>query len=270
MKLLLRIAYDGRQYCGFQKQKNGVSIQEVLTEALSRTVGIPCSVTGCSRTDAGVHAHGFCAAVVPKDIPDGQEAGEDWLPVPPAKIHRAAKRYLPEDIAITGACTVPDSFHPRYSVETKTYVYRISDRPWHDPFYTGRAWETFAPLTEEQIAHMHTAGQYLVGRHNFASFMAAGSKITDPTRTVTALSVPRLAEETVGLLISADGFLYNIVRIITGTLWEFGTRGTPAEYMQEILAAENRAMAGKTAPACGLYLESVEYPAAYTIHWQCL
>ncbi|MBQ8641412.1 MAG: tRNA pseudouridine(38-40) synthase TruA [Clostridia bacterium] len=266
MKLLLRIAYNGSGYCGFQKQANGVSIQEVLTEALSRTVGMPCSVTGCSRTDAGVHAHGFCAAVEPRDR---ERAGENWLSIPPGKIHRAAKRVLPEDIAITGACMVADDFHPRYSVTGKTYLYRLSDRPWHDPFCTDRVWETFVPLTDGQIAHMQESGQILVGKHNFASFMAAGSKITDPTRTVTGLTVERLDAGTVGIRISADGFLYNMVRIITGTLWEFGTRGTPAEKMREILEGQNRTLAGKTAPACGLYLDSVEYPAAWGVRWLC-
>jgi len=266
MKLLLRIAYNGRNYCGFQKQHNGISIQEVLTDAMSRTIGIPCSVTGCSRTDAGVHAHGFCAAVEPRDR---EKNGEGWLPIPPAKMHRAARRVLPEDIAITGACMVGDDFHPRYSVTGKTYLYRLSDRPWHDPFCADRVWETYVPLREEQIAHMHEAGQFLVGKHNFASFMAAGSKITDPTRTVTGLTVTRLEEGMVGLRISADGFLYNMVRIITGTLWEFGTRGTPAGRMREILEGMDRALAGKTAPACGLYLDSVEYPAEYGVRWLC-
>lgn len=266
MKLLLRIAYNGKNYCGFQKQQNGVSIQEVLTETISRTVGMPCSVTGCSRTDAGVHAHGFCAAVEPKDP---ARVGENWLSIPPGKVHRAAKRFLPEDISVTGACMVPDDFHPRYSVVGKTYLYRFSDRPWHDPFCSDRVWETFVPLTDVQIGHMCEAGQALVGKHNFASFMAAGSKITDPTRTITHLSVFRMEEGMVGLRVSADGFLYNMVRIITGTLWEFGTRGTPAEHMKGILEGCDRGLAGKTAPACGLYLESVEYPAQYGVRWLC-
>lgn len=266
MKLLLRIAYNGKNYCGFQKQHNGVSIQEVLTDALSRTIGMPCSVTGCSRTDAGVHAHGFCAAVEPREQ---AVRGEGWLTIPPGKVHRAAKRFMPEDIAVTGACLVADDFHPRYSVTGKTYLYRFSDRPWHDPFCADRVWETFVPFSDGQIVHMQTAGQMLVGKHNFASFMAAGSKITDPTRTITSLTVTRLAEGLIGLRVSADGFLYNMVRIITGTLWEFAAHGTPAEKMQEILAGENRALAGKTAPACGLYLESVEYPGSCGVHWLC-
>ena len=264
MKLLLRIAYNGKNYCGFQKQANGLSIQEALTDAISRTIGIPCSITGCSRTDAGVHAMGFCAAVEPRDPHD-----ENWLSIPPEKVHRAARRVLPEDIAITGACMVPEDFHPRYSVTGKTYLYKFSDRPWHDPFCTDRVWETFLPMTEERIRHMHEAGQILVGKHNFASFMAAGSKITDPTRTITRLTVSRLDENSIGLRVSADGFLYNMVRIITGTLWEFGKNGTPVTEMTRILAGENRNLAGKTAPACGLYLESVEYPAEYGVEWKC-
>lgn len=264
MKLLLRIAYDGKNYCGFQKQDNGLSVQEALTDAFTKTLGFPCHVTGSSRTDAGVHALGFCATVVP-----AERVADDWLTIPPAKFHRAAKRYLPQDIAITGACTVSDDFHPRYSVVGKTYVYRISDLPWHDPFCTDRVWETFVPFTELQVAHMQQVGQVLVGKHDFASFMASGSKITDPTRTITNLTVQRTGEGKIELRVSADGFLYNMVRIITGTLWEFGKTLRPIEEMEKILSAKDRTKAGKTAPAHGLYLEEVEYPKEYGIVWQC-
>ncbi len=264
MKLLCRIAYNGTAYCGFQKQKNGLSIQEVLTDGFTRAFGFPCTVTGSSRTDAGVHATGFCCAIEP-----AERDREDWLRIPPGKVHRALRRVLPEDVSVTGACLVADELHPRYSVVGKTYLYRLSDAPWHDPFCADRVWETYVPLTDAQIAHMNRAGQYLIGKHNFASFMAAGSKIVDPTRTITGLTVARLDAHTVGLRISADGFLYNMVRIITGTLWEFGTRGTAPEKMAEILAGRDRALAGKTAPACGLYLEEVEYPAEYGIRWMC-
>lgn len=277
MKLLLRIAYDGTHYCGFQKQDNGLSVQEALTEALSKTLGFPCSVTGSSRTDAGVHALGFCAAIAPVTkshqvaMPHQvtMSLGEDWLSIPPAKFHRAAKRFLPADIAITGACLVPDEFHPRYSVVGKTYLYRMSDRPFHDPFCTDRVWETYVPFTEEQVAHMEKVGQVLLGKHDFASFMASGSKITDPTRTITALTVRRTGPGSITLRVSADGFLYNMVRIITGTLWEFGKNLRPIEELEAILAAKDRTKAGKTAPACGLYLEEVEYPGEYGIVWQC-
>lgn len=310
MKLLLRIAYDGKRYCGYQKQENGLSIQEALTTAISTTLGFPCRITGCSRTDAGVHALGFCATVEPvstiepasiiepaskKDrvvsgkaelvSPEHAEAsvvqsGSDkenadavtqrsWLTIPPAKFHRAAKRYLPADIAITGACIVPDEFHPRYSVEGKTYIYRMSDRPWHDPFCCDRVWETYVPFTDAQCRHMHEVGQVLVGRHDFGAFMASGSKIVDPTRTITALSVERTADGYIQLRVSADGFLYNMVRIITGTLWEFGKTMRPRGDMVTILESRDRTLAGKTAPACGLYLASVLYPAEYGIRWLC-
>ena len=264
MKLLLRIAYDGKHYCGFQKQENGLSVQEALTEAFSRTLGFPCTVTGCSRTDAGVHARGFCAAIEPAEKTD-----EMWLSIPPGKFHRAAKRFLPTDMAVTGACTVPDDFHPRYSVVGKTYLYRMSDRPFHDPFCTDRVWETYVPFSEARIAHMQAVGQVLIGKHDFTSFMATGSKITDATRTITALTVTRTGAGDLALRVSADGFLYNMVRIITGTLWEFGKTMRPGAELETILAAKDRTKAGKTAPACGLYLEEVEYPDAYGIVWQC-
>lgn len=264
MKLLVRIAYDGKNYCGFQKQANGLSVQEALTDAFTKTLGFPCHVTGSSRTDAGVHALGFCATVTPV-----VQEREDWLTIPPAKFHRAAKRVLPEDMAVTGACMVPDDFHPRYSVVGKTYVYRISDCPCHDPFCTDRVWETYVPFTDTQVAHMQAVGQVLLGKHDFASFMASGSKITDPTRTITDLTVTRTGEGQIELQVSADGFLYNMVRIITGTLWEFGKTMRPMEEMEKILLSKDRTKAGKTAPAHGLYLKEVEYPKEYGIRWQC-
>ena len=176
----------------------------------------------------------------------------------PTKIH-----YLRSEIALIGnmARTIPDRGERARVMGQYNKILK-----WVEslPNFFGEE-----DILDEQIARMNEAGQCLTGKHNFASFMAAGSKITDPTRTITGLRVERLDEGMIGLRVSADGFLYNMVRIITGTLWEFGTRGTPAKKMREILAGEDRALAGKTAPACGLYLESVEYPAEYGIRWLC-
>ncbi|MBQ7921034.1 MAG: tRNA pseudouridine(38-40) synthase TruA [Clostridia bacterium] len=264
MNLLLRIAYNGAAYCGFQSQNNGRSVQEVLTAAAGKAFGFPCSVTGCSRTDAGVHARGFCAVVAPVGN------GEDHrLTVPPGKVHRALAKYLPDDIAVNGACFVPADFHPRYGVVSKEYVYRMRDARARDPFQAGLVWQLKKPLSPAMIDRMNEGAKYLVGKHDFSAFMAAGSKITDATRTVYELYICRGADGIIELHIAADGFLYNMVRIITGTLTEvaYGDR-EPAD-VADILAGRNRAGAGKTAPAEGLFLEKVTYPSEWGIEWQC-
>lgn len=262
MKLLLRIAYKGTAYCGFQSQNNGRSVQEVLTDAVSKAFGFPCTVTGCSRTDAGVHAKGFCAAAAPVDE-------KNTLTVPPGKVHRALAKYLPADIAVNGASMVPDDFHPRYGVESKEYVYRMRDEKSRDPFQAGLVWQLKKPLTPEAIERMNRGAQYLIGKHDFSSFMAAGSKITDAVRNVKELYIRRCGDGIVELHIAADGFLYNMVRIITGTLTEVAYGDREPEDMADILAGCDRAKAGKTAPADGLFLEKVTYPPEWGIEWKC-
>lgn len=256
MRLLLKIAFIGTNYAGYQAQTEFPSVQVTLTEAVSKTFGFPCTVTGCSRTDAGVHALGFCAAVSPKDP---AIAATDWLTVPCGKVHRLLARELPDDIAVCGEALMEDeSFHPRYSVTEKTYQYRMYDTAAEDPFLRGRAWHLKRPVTPEGISRMNEAASFLTGRHDFTSFMAAGSKITDAVRTVRALDVRRKEKEIV-LSVTADGFLYNMVRIITGTLVDVaaGTIG-PAE-VSGILEACDRTRAGRTAPPDGLYLTDVRY-----------
>lgn len=264
MNLLLRIAYNGGAYCGFQSQNNGRSVQEVLTDAVGKAFGFPCTVTGCSRTDAGVHARGFCAVVAP-----ARTEKEHHLTVPPGKVHRALAKYLPDDIAVNGACLVPEEFHPRYGVVSKEYIYRMRDAKGRDPFLTGLVWQLKKPLTDEMIERMNRGAEHLLGKHDFSAFMAAGSKITDAVRTVYDLHISRSADGIVELHITADGFLYNMVRIITGTLTEVAYGDREAEDVAEILAGRDRAKAGKTAPAEGLFLNEVTYPPEWGIEWQC-
>ncbi len=257
MKLLLKVMYDGTNYCGFQSQKNGRSVQEVLTSAVSALFG-PCTVTGCSRTDAGVHALGFCAAVAP--------VSGTWEspPIPPEKTARALDRYLPRDIAVRNTAVVADNFHPRYDTTGKEYIYRMTDTPYRNPFSEGRLWHLRHPVTPAALQHMNEAAAHLVGTHDFTSFMAAGSKITDATRTISRCTVSRDPDGALTLRVAADGFLYNMVRIITGTLIDvaYGTID-PAD-MPNILDAKNRAAAGKTAPPHGLYLNEVTYRTPVT------
>ena len=259
MKLLLRIAYDGSGYSGYQTQPDRPSVQKTLTEAVSRAYGFDCTVTGCSRTDAGVHALGFCCAVEPVNRTNA-------ITVPVGRNHRVISRFLPEDIAVNGEALADDDFHPRYSVAEKTYIYKMYDSPAADPFRRHRAWHLKHPLPAEAIERMNAAGAELIGYHDFSSFMAAGSKITDARRTVKALSVEKSGNEYT-LSITADGFLYNMVRIITGTLVDCAAGTFEPEDIGRILAACDRTKAGKTAPPDGLYLADVKYHIP--VEWKC-
>ena len=265
MKILLSISYDGHNYCGFQAQPNGVSVQAVLTEAFSRLLGFPCDITGCSRTDSGVHARQFCATVFPREK---QRQNENWCPIPVGKIHRAANVLLPDDIAVRAAAAVPDDFHPRYNAAGKTYEYHIRDCPARDPFSRGRVYCSGRPVTEEGLARMRQICSLFVGRHDFAAFMASGSKITDTLRTVSLAEVQRLSEEELVFTVTADGFLYNMVRIMAGTLLDCAWERKNEDDIRQALLSGDRSKAGFTAPPEGLFLCRVHYESE--IHWECL
>ena len=256
MKLLLKIKYDGGAYHGFQYQPNAPTVQGVLTEKISEAFGFPCTVTGCSRTDAGVHALGYCAAVEPCD---DAKKGEPWCTIPDERVHRALNVVLPSDIAVVGACKVDDDFHPRYDTLWKEYVYMIADGVSPDPFLRGRAFHTKKHLSDADIAKMNEAAELLIGRHDFSTFMAQGSSVTDTVRTLFDLSVERSGEDSVKITARGDGFLYNMVRILAGTLLDVAAGKIAVPDMTEILESLDRSKAGFTAPACGLYLNRVDY-----------
>lgn len=252
MKLLLKIMYNGRDFQGYQFQPHVRTVQGTLTTAVSGCFGFPCKVTGCSRTDAGVHALGFCGTAEPA------EYRENWLRIPVGKVHRALSRFLPEDISVAGEAEVSDDFHPRYSVVSKEYVYRMYDCVGVDPFLNGRAWHLKRRVTDDGLMRMNEAARALIGRHDFTSFMASGSKIEDAHRTIQSLTVERCGNM-LELRVRADGFLYNMVRIITGTFVDCAYGTIEPGHMPEILAKRDRCAAGKTAPADGLYLSDVTY-----------
>ncbi len=255
MKLVLKIAFDGSAYHGFQAQKSDRTVQKVLTEKISELFGRDMNVTGCSRTDAGVHALGFVASVEPAD-------GElcDWLRIPVSKVHRAINNILPRDISVLGAFITDDGgFHPRYSVLKKEYIYKIHDSVTPSPFLCGRAFEYGKVLGDGALCRMNDAAERFVGKHDFTSFMAAGSKITDATRKVFSARVERDSDGLAVFSVSADGFLYNMVSRMAGTLIDAAEeRISPCDVVR-IIEARDRRAAGATLPPDGLYLKEVTY-----------
>lgn len=262
MKILLKVQYIGTAYCGFQCQKNGSSIQEVLTQAAERVFGRPCSVTGCSRTDAGVHALGYVCAVSPA-------IGEtvDWCRIPVPKIHRAFAPFLPPDISVCAAAEAEDTFHPRYDAVEKEYVYRIWDAPYATPFLKDRSYHSIRRITPEGLDCMQTAAAAYIGKQDFRAFMAGGTADKDTVRTVMRAWVERQTDGMIQFSVAADGFLYNMVRIMTGTLLDVAAGRILPQDISEILSCGDRSRAGFTAPPDGLYLRQVWYPSK--ISWQC-
>ncbi len=250
--------YDGKGFHGFQAQPGLRTVQGELTEKLSRLFGTPVAVTGCSRTDSGVHALGFCATVERKD-------GKD-ITLPISKITYAAPSVLPCEISVVGAFKVDDDFHPRYSVVSKEYVYKIWDSHIVSPFMKGRVLEYKRPISDEAVAKMNEAAEHFKGSHDFTSFMAQGSKIVDAVRCVYKAEVYRDGEGCLCFSVSADGFLYNMVRIMTGTLLAVAEGKTEPSEIPEIIEKKDRNFAGETVPPHGLYLKEVVYPM--DIEWE--
>ncbi len=247
MKYFAKIKYLGTDFHGFQVQPGLRTVQGELNTALNQAFGLPCKVTGCSRTDAGVHANEFCLTVEC----DGGTIPADKLPI-------AVSRFLPNDLSLFYAEECDESFHPRYDVKEKEYLYRIMNSRIYDPFEFGRVWFVGRPITDDGLVLMQKAATYFVGKHDFATFMAEGSDIEDTVRNVTALSVTR-KDDFVEIRISADGFLYNMVRIIVGTLCEVAFGRFSPDEIPDIISSRDRSRAGMTAPAEGLFLNKVNY-----------
>ena len=243
-RYLLTVAYDGTAYCGWQAQKNGPSVQETLETELSRLLGTFTRVTGASRTDAGVHAQ-------------GQRAHFDAeTNIPPDKFPFALNTMLPPDVRVTQGLLVPDALHARFSVEQKTYTYRIHNAPHASALY--RNLTAHVPLRLDDRL-MHECAQVLVGEHDFAAFCATGGSAKTTVRRISEISVSRDGER-VTLTVTGNAFLYNMVRIIAGTLIDVGHGKLPPECLKTALSTLDRLDLGVTAPACGLELTEVRYP----------
>ncbi len=247
MKYLLTIAYDGTAYCGWQIQPDNDTVQGRITEAAKKIFGMPCSISGCSRTDSGVHALDFKATLEPT---------ADNAPIIPCnRLPIALNTCLPPDISVLSAETVDDTFHVRYDVKRKEYLYRIKVSNVKDPFEKNRSYLVYKPLS---IELMNKAAEYIIGKQDFACFMASGSNIKDTVRTVYSAHF----EEKNGIIefrIQGDGFLYNMVRIIVGTMLSVSNGSITPQEIPEIIASKDRTRAGMTVPASGLYLARVYY-----------
>lgn len=247
MNILLDISYDGTNFCGFQVQKNGVSVCETLQNSLEALFGARPDVKGCGRTDAGVHALHY--------------ALNFWADtsIPVEKLPLALNRHLPDAVRVNAARRVPEEFHARYSAHTKTYVYRIWNSPVESPFEAAYHHRISAPL---DAAAMDKAAAGFVGTHDFLSLCSAGSSVAakgDTVRTITACKAQRQGP-LVTITVTADGYLYNMVRILAGTLVETGRGALEPDAVPAILAERDRSLAGPTLPAKGLFLKQVDYP----------
>lgn len=247
MKYFAKVNYLGTNFHGFQVQPGLRTVQGELCRALTEAFGVPTSVTGCSRTDAGVHANEFCITVE-------NEGGT----IPPEKLPVAVSRFLPTDISLYYAEVCDADFHPRYDVVSKEYLYKIRNRKIYDPFDFGRVWFIPRDISDDGIEGMRAAAKYIVGRHDFSAFMSEGADVVDTVRTVFSLEISKNGEN-IDIRITADGFLYNMVRIIVGTLVEVAYGKFSPDDIKGIIESKDRASAGMTAPPDGLYLNKVTY-----------
>ena len=242
-RVKLVVAYDGTNYRGWQVQNNGETIESMLNRATSSLTGEDIHVMGSSRTDSGVHAMGNVAVF----DTEARMAAD--------KFSYALNQRLPEDIRIQNSCEVPSDFHPRYQKTVKTYEYRILNREFPLPAYRLNTHFTYRPL---DIARMQEAAQYLEGEHDFQSFCAAGAQVKTTVRTIHELTVTKEGDLIV-IRVTGNGFLYNMVRIIAGTLMKVGMGEWEPERMTEILEGRDRKLAGPTAPAKGLTLMEIHF-----------
>ena len=250
--VLLTLEYDGTGFHGWQRQPGMRTVQGELERVLSILCGCDITVNGTSRTDAGVHALGQRASF----------SGE--FTIPAERIRLAANNLLSGgmnkhsvgDVRIIAAEEMPESFHARFDCRSKRYIYRILNSSEADIFRRNYCWQIAQPL---DTAAMSRAAEYIAGTHDFVCFQASGGQERETTvRTIFSLDVCRAGDE-IEISVTGDGFLYNMVRIITGTLVEIGRGRMTTEYIEEIIRDRDRTKAGPTAPPQGLYLAEIYY-----------
>ncbi len=243
MRVLLRVEYKGTDCCGWQRQKNGLSVQEVLARAVKETTGEASVMHGSGRTDAGVHA---IAQAVHFDT---------HTSIPLDKLPIAINAHLPANIRVLSAREVAPDFNARFDAKQKTYLYKLYSAPVSSPLREG----LFAFVHKRpDVDKMRKAAEYILGEHDFKVFQAAGGHVKTTVRTITALEIKENGDE-ITFEVTGNGFLYNMVRIMVGTLYYVGIGKIDAEEIPDIILSGKRDRAGKTMPPEGLYLKEVKY-----------
>lgn len=242
-RVMLIVAYDGTNYHGWQMQPNAVTIEQILNEKLSELLKEDIQIIGASRTDAGVHAEGNVAVF------------DTNTSIPGEKISYALNHLLPEDIVIQESFEVEPDFHPRKCDSIKTYQYRILNRNFNLPVKGRNAYHFYRKL---DLDKMREAAAYFVGKHDFKNFCSSHTQAKSTIRIIYSFDIEEEDEEIV-LTVSGNGFLYNMVRMLTGTLLDVGTGRMSPDKIPELLAAKERVHSPNTAPARGLTLLDIEY-----------
>ena len=241
--IALVLSYDGTNFNGWQIQKNGPSIQESMEDAIFHLLKQKVHVSGVGRTDSGVHARRYVANF------------HADCTIPMDRLPYALSSFLPEDIAVSGAVEVPEDFDARFNCTKKEYAYYLFPSTLRDPFHARYAYRYNYPL---DITKMQEGAQYFVGKQDFASVRSQGTPVKSTVRTIFWCEVEPV-DDLIRIRVCGDGFLYNMVRILAGTLCEAGAgRLDPAE-IPAILESRDRSRAGPTLPAKGLFLKCVEY-----------
>lgn len=241
--LLLTLSYDGSAYHGWQIQKNALTVQEVFQNAVSRVFCENPDIKGCSRTDSGVHANMYCVSFkTEKEIPN-------------ENVIRAMNTYLPKNIAVLDCIDAPLDFHARYNVESKEYIYKLYNGKIRNPFLDKYAFQYRYPIDAD---YLNNEAKAFVGTYDYSGFCSAHSGVEDTVRTVKNFEVYREGDM-VYFKVEADGFLYNMVRIMVGTLLFVSEGKIGQGELKDVILSKNRKRAGKTAPPQGLYLNKVNY-----------
>ncbi|MGN0620472.1 MAG: tRNA pseudouridine(38-40) synthase TruA [Porcipelethomonas sp.] len=241
--LKVMMAYRGTAYHGFQRQDNALTVQEVVEKHVSKVLNHKAVINGCSRTDTGVHANNYCFSVMTESS------------IPPKNFVRGVNGLLPDDISILSCEEAPADFHARFSCRGKEYVYRIHSSESKNPFETDLSYHYRRPFDTELVRY---AAAKFVGTHDFASFCTNYNEKQDTVRTIYDFNV-EINGDRVEMLVKGNGFLYNMIRIIVGTLFSVNEGYIKADDIEKIMAAKNRQLAGRTAAAHGLYLNRVFY-----------
>lgn len=242
-RFLLTIQYDGTNYHGWQVQKNALTVQEVVQNAIEKVFGERLDVIGCSRTDSGVHANNYCLSF------------DTDMNISPSNVILALNGFLPKDVAVKKCREVSPDFHPRYSVKDKEYLYKINNAEVRDAFLANYSYYYHRKIDAE---YLDREAKAFIGTHDFIGFCSSKTDVEGTVRTVKAFDVWREGDM-VYFKVSADGFLYNMVRIMVGTLLFVNEGKIKQGELVDVISSKDRKRAGKTAQPQGLYLNKINY-----------